>query len=57
MAELADDDPRALEIGVIIHWDNVSLLKPLWDRSVRLHKRLDHPETLKISARVRELGG
>jgi tetratricopeptide (TPR) repeat protein len=57
VAELADDDPRALEVGVIIHWDDPSRLKSLWDRSARLHKRLDHPETVKIAERVRALGG
>lgn len=57
MAGLKDDDPRAVEVGVLVHWNDLARLKPFADRSKRLYRRDDHPETVKIEARVRELGG
>ncbi len=57
VAGLRDDDPRAVEVGVFLYWDDPAGLKPFIERSKRLYGRDDHRETLKIQARVRELGG
>ncbi|WP_168211555.1 hypothetical protein [Actinosynnema sp. ALI-1.44] len=57
MAGLSDDDPRAVGVGAFLYWDDPAGLKPFVERSKRLHGRDNHPETGKIEARVRELGG
>ncbi|MFC5102355.1 hypothetical protein [Kibdelosporangium philippinense] len=57
MAGLRDDDPRAVEVGVFLYWNDVAGLQPFIERSKRLYGREDHRETLKIEARVRELMG
>ncbi|ALG12400.1 hypothetical protein AOZ06_41030 [Kibdelosporangium phytohabitans] len=57
VAGLRDDDPRAVGVGVFLYWDDPAGLKPFVERSKRLHRRDNHPETVKIEARVRELGG
>lgn len=57
VAGLRDDDPRAVEVGVFLYWNDVAGLQPFIERSKRLYGREDHRETLKIEARVRELMG